>query len=133
MINPRSYNNRSTMRNPTLSLEDRNIFPKLLPFAFLAGVMINPQWLELPISRIHFHGFKDIRAIEVRLYLFYRTYKDMSLLSRESHIFSVSHHYHDFYSYPSHLSNKLLKYMYILVLALSDVLGLLPADTNSKG
>ena len=29
--------------------------------------MINPQWLKLPISRINFHGPKDVRAIEVRL------------------------------------------------------------------
>ena len=32
--------------------------------------MINPQWLELPMSRKNFHGPKDVRAIEVRLYLF---------------------------------------------------------------
>ena len=31
--------------------------------------MINPQWLELPMPRTNFHGPKDIRAIEVRLYL----------------------------------------------------------------
>ena len=30
--------------------------------------MINPQWLELPMSRTNFHGPKDVRAIEVRLY-----------------------------------------------------------------
>ena len=30
--------------------------------------MINPQWLELPISRTNFHGPKAVRAIEVRLY-----------------------------------------------------------------
>ena len=30
--------------------------------------MINPQWLELPMSRTNFHGPKDFRAIEVRLY-----------------------------------------------------------------
>ena len=30
--------------------------------------MINPQWPELPISRINFHGPKDVRAIEVLLY-----------------------------------------------------------------
>ena len=30
--------------------------------------MINPQWLELPISRTNFHCPKDVRAIEVRLY-----------------------------------------------------------------
>ena len=30
--------------------------------------MINPQWLELPMSRTNFHGPKDVRAIEVPLY-----------------------------------------------------------------
>ena len=30
--------------------------------------MINPQWLELPMSRTMFYGLKDVRAIEVRLY-----------------------------------------------------------------
>ena len=31
--------------------------------------MNKPQWLELPISRTKFYGPKDVRAIEVRLYL----------------------------------------------------------------
>ena len=31
--------------------------------------MINPQWLELLMSRTNFHGLKDVRAIEVRLYI----------------------------------------------------------------
>ena len=31
--------------------------------------MINPQWLELPMSRTNFHGQNDVRAIEVRLYI----------------------------------------------------------------
>ena len=31
--------------------------------------MINSQWLELPMSRTNFHGPKDVRAIEVRLYI----------------------------------------------------------------
>ena len=30
--------------------------------------MINPQWLELPMYRTNFHGPKDFRAIEARLY-----------------------------------------------------------------
>ena len=30
--------------------------------------MINPQWLELPMSRTNFHGPKDVRVIEIRLY-----------------------------------------------------------------
>ena len=31
--------------------------------------MINPQLLELPMSRTNFHGPADVRAIEVRLYM----------------------------------------------------------------
>ena len=31
--------------------------------------MINPRWLELPLSRTNFHGPKGVRAIEVRLYI----------------------------------------------------------------
>ena len=31
--------------------------------------MINPQWLELPMSRTNFHGPKYVRAIEVRLHV----------------------------------------------------------------
>ena len=31
--------------------------------------MINPHWLELPMSRINFHGPKDVRAIEVLMYV----------------------------------------------------------------
>ena len=42
-------------------------FPKLFLFASWPGAMINPQWLELPISRTNFHGPKDVRAIEVWL------------------------------------------------------------------
>ena len=34
--------------------------------------MINPQWLELSISRTNFYGPKDVRAIEVRLYIAYQ-------------------------------------------------------------
>ena len=41
-----------------------NEIPKVSPF----GVLINPQWLELPTSRTNFHGPKDVRAIEVRLH-----------------------------------------------------------------
>ena len=33
--------------------------------------MINPQWLELPMSRTNFHGPKDVRVIEVRLCVYY--------------------------------------------------------------
>ena len=31
--------------------------------------MINPLWLELPMSRTNFHGPEDVRAIAVQLYL----------------------------------------------------------------
>ena len=31
--------------------------------------MINPQWLELPMSLTNFYGPKDIRANEIRLYI----------------------------------------------------------------
>ena len=31
--------------------------------------MINPQWLELPLTQTSFHGPKDDRAIESRLYI----------------------------------------------------------------
>ena len=31
--------------------------------------MTNPQWLKLPMSRTNFYGPKDVRAIEVRLYM----------------------------------------------------------------
>ena len=56
-------------------------FPKLSLFASQAGAMINPQWLELPMSRTNCHGPKDVRAIEVRLYLgFYGPFKNISLI-----------------------------------------------------
>ena len=32
-------------------------------------VIINPHWLELPLSRTNFQGPKGVPAIEVRLYL----------------------------------------------------------------
>ena len=34
--------------------------------------MINPQWLELPMSRTNFHGPDDVRAMGGRLYYFDR-------------------------------------------------------------
>ena len=35
--------------------------------ASLPGAIMNPQWLELPLSRTNFHGLKGVRAIEVLL------------------------------------------------------------------
>ena len=32
------------------------------------GAMINPQWLELDISKTNVHGPKDVWAIEIQLY-----------------------------------------------------------------
>ena len=50
-------------------MEDQKDFPKFLPFASWPGIMINPQWLELCMSQTGFHGPKDVRAIEVWLYM----------------------------------------------------------------
>ena len=47
------------------NIEDRKVVPKVSPFAFWIGAVVNPQWLELPMSRTNFHDFKDIRAIRV--------------------------------------------------------------------
>ena len=47
----------------------RKEIPKLSPAAFWPGAMTDPQLLELPMSRTNFHGPKDVRAIEVRLYI----------------------------------------------------------------
>ena len=35
-------------------------FFKLSPFVSLPGVMINSQWLELPMSQINFYGPEDV-------------------------------------------------------------------------
>ena len=43
-------------------------FTELAIFASRPGAMINPQLLELPMSRTIFYGPKDVRTIEVRLY-----------------------------------------------------------------
>ena len=58
--------------------------------------MINPQWLELPISRTNFHGPKDVRAIEVRLYIVYD--KEVwsadirvNMIQRIYHLYKISH------------------------------------------
>ena len=47
-------------------IEDRKYIPCLL-----SVVMINPQWLELPMSRTNLHGPKDVRVIEVFLCMKY--------------------------------------------------------------
>ena len=37
-------------------------------YASWPGAVINPHWLELPLSRTNLNGPKGVRAIEVRLY-----------------------------------------------------------------
>ena len=54
-------------------IEDRKEIPEESPFASWYVAVINPQWFELPMSRTNFHGHKDIRAIEVRLYVWPRS------------------------------------------------------------
>ena len=48
-------------------LEDRKDILKSSPFLSWPGAMINPQWLELLMSRTNFHGPKDVWATEVQL------------------------------------------------------------------
>ena len=51
-------------------------FPELAIFASRTGALINLHRLELPMARTLFHGPKDVRAIEVRLYLDWLMEKD---------------------------------------------------------
>ena len=53
-------------------MEDRKDFPKFSPFASRPGAMINPQWLELPISQTNFHGPLDARVFQVKVRTRYR-------------------------------------------------------------
>ena len=59
------------MSTPNIQLLCRKSkrFPWSTATAFWPGAMINPQWLELPMSRINVHGPRVVRAIEVGLYL----------------------------------------------------------------
>ena len=41
--------------------------PKLYQFFSWSGVMIDPQWLGLPMSKTNLYGPKDVRVIEVWL------------------------------------------------------------------
>ena len=45
----------------------RRDIPKSSPFVSRPGTMINPRWLELPISWTNFHGPKGVRGTEVVL------------------------------------------------------------------
>ena len=42
--------------------------------------MINPQWLELPMSQTNFYGPKNVRAIEVRLYTVLNFFRERRVL-----------------------------------------------------
>ena len=56
---------------------------KLSPSASPPGAIIKPQWLELPMFQINFHGPKDGRAIEGLLYLqLWRHALDISIGSK---------------------------------------------------
>ena len=60
------------MNTPNLQLlyrksKKKKKIHKLSPFASRLGTMINPQWLEPPISRTIIYGPKDVRAIEIWL------------------------------------------------------------------
>ena len=52
-------------------VEDRKKYPHLSPFTSSPGAMINPQWLELTISRTMFYGPEDVWVIKVRLFVGY--------------------------------------------------------------
>ena len=58
----------STLNIQLLCRKSKKIL-KLSPFASWLGTIINPQWLEPPMSRTIFYGPKDVRATEVRLYM----------------------------------------------------------------
>ena len=53
--------------------------------------MISPQWLELPMFRTNFHGYKDVRAIEVRLYVVF-TKKENKYYGIQTQSFRVNFH-----------------------------------------
>ena len=59
----------STLNIKLLCRKSKKKIPKLSPFASSLDTIINPQWLELPMSRTISYGPKDVRAIEVRLHI----------------------------------------------------------------
>ena len=71
---PHRGNSNEYTQHTIIVKEIKKKIPKLSLFASWPGTMINPQWLELPMSRTIFYGPKDVWAIEVQLY--------MKLLSR---------------------------------------------------
>ena len=63
--------------------------------------MINPQWLKLRMSRTNFHGPKDVRTIEVQLYI-HSFWPDYTTCSSYLHIYTMY-----LYTLSPHLYNVL--------------------------
>ena len=79
-------------------IEEKKIslnYPHLAP-----DLVLNPQWLERPMSRTNFHRPKDVRAIEDRLY----TRVLQKVLSLRSDYFSATFYQTYFYYKPSKYS-----------------------------
>ena len=51
--------------------------------------MINPQWLELPMTQTIFYGPKDVQAIEVRLYIEKNTSKNCKFSEKKLIFFII--------------------------------------------
>ena len=54
-------------------IEDQKDITKLSPYASRHGSVINPRWLVLPMSTKKKKNPKNVRAIEVRLYIHGKT------------------------------------------------------------
>ena len=61
------------------------------------ALLSNPQWLEIPLSGINFHGFKGVRAIEVRLYFDISRFFEISV-SKIWSVDCISSLFHSLYS-----------------------------------
>ena len=72
----------------TIIVNEIKKIPKVSLFASSPGSMINPQWLELPMSRTNFHGPKDVRATEVRLCMYFH---DAIIISENAHYIRSSY------------------------------------------
>ena len=80
-----------TLNMPLLSRSSKKTKQtKLSPFPFWPGVMINPQWLKLPIFPANFLGPKDVRAIEVRLFTIFFKREDSSICMHDQNVFRRS-------------------------------------------
>ena len=52
----------------TFILKKLEIYPY---YASWPGAIINPHWLELPLSRTNFHGPLGVRSIGALLYMYF--------------------------------------------------------------